>query len=78
MRRASIHLSGNNARADAFSRCAVPESSVIFHPLKNRGRRKSRVPVAPMSPVRRKHGVGLQVKPESHLPNVPMAFFMKV
>src|SRR5260221_10618308 len=64
-RRASIHLSGNTARADASSRCTAPR--VLRHfppPLKNRGRRESRLPVAPMGPVQ-KHGVAPQVRPET-------------
>jgi hypothetical protein len=56
------------------ARCAIPESSVIFNPLKNRGRRESRVPVAPMSPVRRKHG-GRTTGETGNTPAFPARWF---
>ena len=42
--------------ASAFSRRDASELCVNFRPRENRGRRESRVPIAPVGPVQKKHG----------------------
>ena len=51
--------------ASANSRLNRPEVCVTFALLKRRGRRESRVPIAPMGPVQRKHGSRTTGEPET-------------
>jgi hypothetical protein len=48
-----------------FSRLSAPEVCVDFAHFYRRGRRESRVPIAPMGPVQRKHGSRTTGEPET-------------